>query len=411
MRKIKKNYMKRFLSILLGTTLVVSLSACSLFPSSDDGNGTTSGTKKTTKESNVDPAVVIKDMQNSMQDIKAGTYEFSANIDIDAEEGSGSLELTLDGYESIMDENAPEGYFTLGTTFDFDADGEQVAGNAELEFVFKEAMAYLSLNDLSLEGEGLDEAVSMVEEYVGTWYSMPFEIKASDFDLSTFSEEFSKEFQAGLMEDEDMTEEQAKKIEELLKETEWLETTNNKGTKKVNGVEAYVFEVKLQKENVMDFLKQLGDIFEEDITDEELADAEAMIDAITFEGTLYIGVDDNYLYKFDGTVGIEITEDMKDMGGENVSMSANIVISMSDFDKEKDVDVPENSEDLMELIGTMMGGMYGGGTYDDTDYEAYDDIDWSEYDDSEWENWEDEDWGDLETDLDVTEDTTEVTTE
>ena len=167
----------------------------------------------------------------------------------------------------------------------------------------------------------------------------------------------------------------------------------------------------IQKENVIDFLKQLGDIFEEDITDEELADAEAMIDAITFEGTLYIGVDDNYLYKFDGTVGIEITEDMKDMGGENVSMSANIVISMSDFDKEKDVDVPENSEDLMELIGTMMGGMYGGGTYDDTDYEAYDDIDWSEYDDSEWENWEDEDWGDLETDLDVTEDTTEVTTE
>lgn len=406
--KINVLHMKKHLSILTLSTLLVAsllLSGCAMFGGEESDNGRSN---KKVEKIDKDPEEVIKDMQSAMGDVEVVSLDMNLGVDFDMESsGKGTLALNFAGYSNESDMDDIEMDMTLGGSFDFNIvdsymeTEQEVKGSAEMMMKIVDSMLYFNVSDVELQGEDMEEFNSMVEAYLDTWYSMPFESPGEDMEYGSLSEAFIEGFNQGLVENQDLSEEEIEAVEQLVEDTVWFSVETERGTEEISGVETYVLDVALNKEGILEFFEEFATILEEEIDEDDMDELRQVMDIITMEATMYIGVDDSYLYKMDGMFEMEVTEETLENNpefSETGMVSIDLELNMKDFGEKKEVDAPAASEtfDLMEMMmGPSMDMDYDYDMYEDMDYDAMEDMeDWEEFDMEDWEEFdlEDEDF-------------------
>lgn len=154
----------------------------------------------------------------------------------------------------------------------------------------------------------------------------------------------------------ELTEEQKQKLIEAYKQHPFLTVTKELGDEAINGSSARHFEVVVQKEAMLEFVKSVKDIGIAGlkVTDEDIASFEkeiASVDFNRFPVQVWIDKKTKYLAQLQ----MSATEEGVNITGR---------ITLKDFNADISISKPENAKSLMELygeIGPDLTGIYGGG--------------------------------------------------
>jgi hypothetical protein len=138
----------------------------------------------------------------------------------------------------------------------------------------------------------------------------------------------------------------AKKLKKLFGKTNFLEIVKDNGIDEIDGVRVHHYDVKVDREGMEEFFEQASQISEgRSLTDLEKQEiAKTMQTLGMFDGSVWIGEKDNYLYRIE-LAGEQKTED-KGM------RRYDIVLKFRDFDKKVSVNTPTDVKqfNMMELL-------------------------------------------------------------
>jgi hypothetical protein len=154
----------------------------------------------------------------------------------------------------------------------------------------------------------------------------------------------------------ELTEDQKQKLIEAYKQHPFLTVTKELGDEDINGSSARHFEVVVQKEAMIEFVKSVKDIGIAGlkITDEEVASFEkevASVDFSKYPVQVWIDKKTKYLSQLQASV----TEDGVTVTGR---------LTLKDFNADITITKPEDAKSLMELygeVGPELTGLYDGG--------------------------------------------------
>lgn len=284
---------------------------------------------------------VLRDGMLNVLNYKSGEYMFSFNGDVSADEvlvdeiGASSLVLSSDfsgAYDFREEQNS---LFSLKLDVGVELEGEpEERAGAELRFV--DNTLYFVLSELTdLRGEVPAE---MVAPFMNQWWNFPMQEEDLGDPDQVFA--FSKDL-------DDMTPEE-RQLRELFDETEFFADVEYLGTERVSGVNSYKYSLSLDKDAFVDFSVKSAEIQGAPFSASDIEEMKEGLKYVDVEGTVWIGVEDEALRKFDGSV--EVTE----LNG--VSATLDIAFELSNLDGNVSVPVPENSMefDIMMLLGGMM---------------------------------------------------------
>jgi len=150
--------------------------------------------------------------------------------------------------------------------------------------------------------------------------------------------------------------ESGKKKRQLLLTSNFFDDVEYGGTEDVGGSPAYVFDVSLDKEGVVEYLKGLAEIGGQTPTAEEEADLVAGLSAIDFDGDVYVDIATSVLVKVNGE--FMLTDPSS---GERSTVDTDF--SVSDLNKPFEIKEPTDFKvfDLGAFFGAFLGaGMTSG---------------------------------------------------
>lgn len=317
---------KRFLSAVAATLL---LGACS---ASSGGTATDTSTVAGKK---VDPQELTRDMQKNMHDIESGAFDSSFELSLTELESKESLDvdMSLKGKHDARDESDMRVELDLDAEVAGNIEGMEADSSVSLSMVAIDSDAYLKLVDLTLPTDVAD-AMEMIEPYMGTWYMFS---GAVDMAKTAAEAEAGPVGIADAFAGENATPEQKEAVKNLLENTDFFETTVDDATVDVGGVNTYKVSVKLDRPGIVEFVKELADIHEEELSASDISDLEDGLKEVEFDGVLYIGVDDKMLYRVTGSLSPTSDSDfVKEMGNFTFTIDAN----MSDFNEDQGIVAP-----------------------------------------------------------------------
>lgn len=150
--------------------------------------------------------------------------------------------------------------------------------------------------------------------------------------------------------------ESGKKLRQLLLTSKFFDDIEYQGTENVDGSPAYVFDVSLDKEGIVGYLKGVAEIGGQASTKEEEMDLAAGLSVIDFDGEVYVDIAASVLVKVDGGfVFVDPNSGKKSIVDTDFSVSA--------LNKPFEIKEPTDFKvfDLGAFLGAFLGaGMTGG---------------------------------------------------
>lgn len=294
------------------------------------------------------PEQVVKEMPVAMADIESADFwaTFSGNPSIFDEEANSSLQQIAPGIDGI--EVSLSGQFNrddqlLGDsqgTFSIAALGEKgfkVAG----DYVGTESTNFFQLTEvMGLAELGIPFDLSAL---LNKWVESP-----NDPEAMMMLEDAMEE------DDEDeLTEDQVEEIEELFMEATLFSEVADLGNEDIKGNATTKFKVVLDKEGILDFVTKASEVAEDEMNEEDRVDLGQLIDRINSGDTfMWIGTKDNRLYQFEANP--------TELKGANVSQTAKLVFTFSNFNNPTEVSIPTDAVPFEEVMAEVMGGsMFG----------------------------------------------------
>ncbi len=306
--------MNRFLGLFLFISIFVS--GCFLF-SSDS------------------PEEVLSNMQHEMQELDSVALKGTLSGTYNNGEADGTFSLDLQGVV---------------------ANPSATNANADLTGLLNAATPGTDPFTLGL-GIKIIESTDIFFR-INTEQSPEFAFAGDDWYRLPNQEDFRAMFGAEVVsdaKDEDLTEEQREKIEELSKNAQLLTLVEDKGKEKVNGVSTYHYIATVDQDALGKLIDETNEISNSEITTEE---KQALFELLSdLRINLWIGQNDSYIYK---VVIDEFTiTDPAGEGDENVTLS--MEFNLSDHGDTVTVQPPAFAKSVFELFfPLMMGG------FDDT---------------------------------------------
>ena len=320
------------------------------------------------------PEEVIKEMTIKMQDVKSFRYQ----VDLEMEGGKGKFiikdeiktnfqhlltaslmmptnaqsekidktkikgNIKLEGDLDINDYNNPK--FAL----DFDMNAEtkdEPPANMKLGIKIINKIFYLKVDKLDFGSFDLTE---ITNQWADQWIKIdPEEIK-KQLGLEETEEE-SEEKKS----ESDLSEEQMKQIEELIKNTDFFIVKESFKDQVINNIETYHYKVTLNKKELKNFIIEIDKIInEKELSKEELDELNEGINELKeSEAELWIGKKDYLLYK--ASINANFFDEKTEEDG-----SINMILNLSNFNKPVDIIVPQNIVPIEEILEELFKGFF-----------------------------------------------------
>lgn len=299
------------------------------------------------------------------QEADTASFSFMIGGNASAEGEELTFDMTISGDQEIVDREEEKFNVDAEIAGSASMDGEKI--NFSLGMVVLEDMFYFNLGELS----GLENTPEFaliapaIEAYSDQWWSMELPEEADFAELNPATS------LPGASEGEELTPEE-EQIKELFEETEFFASIEPAGAEKVDGVKSDKFEVELDKDALIEFMREAAVIQGEEVNEEEVQEMEKVLEAMELEMTVWIAQDEEYVTKLAGGLSGDFSET------EDVVVDVEFEVTFTNFNGNVNIEAPADAQvfDLNEL------GMGGFGPTPDVDYSD------SEYDYSELEGLE-----------------------
>ena len=152
--------------------------------------------------------------------------------------------------------------------------------------------------------------------------------------------------------DGNLIKEKAAKIQNLPSQDKFIKITETLKSEKIEGQDTYHYKYIIDKEALKKFISDYSTLIDDKaLTAEQIASSSEQIDQIDLaEGEIWIGKSDFMPYKLSFAAS---TKDEK-------AINTNLVLSFKNFNQVIKIEEPTDVKTLTELIGGLMGGMFGG---------------------------------------------------
>jgi len=147
-----------------------------------------------------------------------------------------------------------------------------------------------------------------------------------------------------------------KKMRQLLLTSKFFDDIEYKGTEDVSGSPAYAYDVSLNRDGIVEYLKSVAEIKGQTPTKDEEIDLALGLSAIDFDGEIYVDIAASVLVKVDGEFVLTAPDT-----GEKSTIDTDF--SVSDLNKPFEIKAPTDLKvfDLGAFLGAFLGaGMTSG---------------------------------------------------
>ena len=270
--------------------------------------------------------------------VKTAGYDFSIIGTISVLPNSNSsynfeeldVEGALVGAYDVTDAENP--LFSLSFDLSLDSDGkgtETVKG----ELRFAEEILHFILSEIT-DFEG-SVPLDVLEPFIGKWWNMSF---SNEGLLNMFK----------IYKDEESMTPEEKELKELFSQTNIFKDVEFVGVEEVSGVSARKYSASLNSRAFVDYMVKSGEITEEPLSEEDLAEISMFVDNVDLEGHIWIGEDDVIFRKYSGKMmGEDFAEEL-----EGLAVEFEIHYDLFDINEDVNIDPPEESDtfDLLKLL-------------------------------------------------------------
>jgi len=172
-------------------------------------------------------------------------------------------------------------------------------------------------------------------------------------------------------ESESLSPKQVKALEKAFGDFSLFSEADDVGSEEMHGVKVSKYKVVFDKNGILDFVQEVSEILDEEFTAEGREELAEKIDELNAGEThLWIGDKDGLLHK------IESKPRLTDESGEEQNVK--LELELYDFGESVEVEAPTGAQSFEELMGSMMGSMFGDtmmwdeimGDMKDLDYDA-----------------------------------------
>lgn len=280
----------------------------------------------------------LKSGIDNLSDVMSAEYSFlvGGEIEVDDEVLSNAgfstlfLNLSFDGALDFRDED--DVLFSMNSAFDINLDDE-LDENVSAEVRIVKDTLYIVLRDLSDFGGELP--MEMVTPFLGQWWSLEMPPESTES-----LEKFAKSD-----DEEEMTPEQ-KQLVALFDETNFFPDVTYLGTERVGRENCYKYFAALDIEATLQYMSKANEIEEGTFTQEDIDEIREYVDRVEIEGNFWIGVNDETLRKFEGTVAFEDVE--------GVSGVLTLAFELSNLNGNVSVEEPAEAEDLEQMLMMLL---------------------------------------------------------
>ena len=212
------------------------------------------------------------------------------------------------------------------------AGGKNLVGNIHLKVLTIDENFYFNLMSLESSDPSLANFMPILEPYQKKWQHL-----ASDFVPENIRE---------LQQKDEETLEKERQMKELFVNTKLFDVTKEYGVESLNGKKVYHYGMRLNKNGLKQYVRKVAAINGQEVTDAEVEEQVAFEDSVN-NMEMWIGTKDYYLYK--GL--IEMAGEDEE---ENVSSEIVLTYTANSYDKDLNIEVPEEFEEF-NPISLMMG--------------------------------------------------------
>jgi hypothetical protein len=147
--------------------------------------------------------------------------------------------------------------------------------------------------------------------------------------------------------DVELTQEQEDRITDAFSEAEIFKVLEKLPGEQIEGVAAHHYRIEIDEAGLAQFVKQVGVIMDEPMTEQESQEFARAFDMIEFRNTeIWVGRKDSLPYKLVMNLLISSTEDTQMEGTMALSMN------MKNYNRPVAITAPSPSKDIMEMFGS-----------------------------------------------------------
>ncbi len=300
------------------------------------------------------PEMVIQRMMSRIVNVKS--IEYSGRVEMnmttpDISPGTNSLSLTFNGATDNHDLENPKGFLVVNITTGRSIKGEvPEASLGRFEFRIINKILYLELSKIESGLFFLD--LSFLENQ---WIEINIGDIQKQFE-QFIPEESKKEFEE-LQKKYKLTAEEISKINEIVKKSKVLKITEKLSSEKIEGINTYHFKFIINKEELKRLVLEITEVVEDkSLSQEQISGLDKALDKIEefLGGEIWIGKKDLLPYKIVFNISAEENEETKTTG------RITITLFFKNFNKLIQVEAPDSTKKLEEIMMEILGGLYGG---------------------------------------------------
>lgn len=282
------------------------------------------------------PEEMVKEAITKASDFRSGTFlaEIEGSMQNPVAEQDIDFQMAMNGAYDVRDLEMPKFDFTIDGTGNKEGGDEQ---KVKLAMRFIKDNMYVSLNEITdFEGQ---VPLAMVQGFMNQWWSIP--MTQDEFQTATLNAFY-----------ENPDDPKTKALKELYQKHLMFKDLTYVGSEKVNKANAYVYSWNLDKEALIAYLKAVGEITEQSLTAEELANIEEFLQFIEASGKIYIDQEQVIVVKMDGAMKINDLE--------GVSADFDLSYKLANWNEDVTIEVPEGATEF-DPFALLGGSAVGSG--------------------------------------------------
>lgn len=283
------------------------------------------------------PKEVMTQFKENVKTIKSVDMTALAEMTGVDESDQIDFDFKADVKMDRLDESMRKVQVALGANGTMKASDQLVAADVQGEVRVIGDKFYFNLGKFEVSDPAVEQYKAMIDNYLGKWQHL-----ASDF----VPEEVKQ-----LQEVSDEAKQKEAALKELFVNTRLFEVIKEYGVEKLNGVDVYHYGIKVNKDGLKDYMMQASEINEQPMTQAEIDEATAFVDAIT-NIDMWIGESDYYLYK-------AVVNFSGENAGNAVKTNMTFTYTAQSYNKPLSIEAPESSDEfnpISLLMGMQMGG-------------------------------------------------------
>lgn len=283
------------------------------------------------------PETVIKNTQSKVRDIKAA--DVSAVLTMKGIDQEDAIDFTAKG--DLQIDHMVDTDKKISANLDIDgslkAKEQAMTGAVALAIKIVGQEFFFKLDKFDSDDPSFAEYKMLIDPFKGKWLKL-----ASDFVPENIKNIQGKDEEALAME---------RQLKDAFANADIFEVAKEYGTEKMNGLDVYHYGLKIKKDGLKNYYKELATIRGEEVTEEEADESVGFVDSIS-NVEVWIGMKDYYVYKA-----------VVDSAGENtddgVAADISLAYMANSYDQAVQIEAPAGAEEfnpLVLLMGMQMTG-------------------------------------------------------